>query len=241
MDLGLPMSPPLQKIPRYRKERYTVPRTWCPNDDKARYRLGEYSEKLEHVPGEYPGSPGRVPGDPGESRETPGSPRGAPGSPGEYRGGPRGVPRVSRGVHREYPGSPGRVPGDPTGSPGRPRGGPEITQKGSRRRPRAAQGVPREPQETPRWLQGHPSAPQGAPGVCQGIADETRKPGCKVFTMVSKGPLGVPTRNIAKHGVKWRHRPGIDGICNGLAGSTGDPRDAQGPTRSPKGAQEEPR
>ena len=111
MDLGLPMSPPLQKIPRYRKETYTVPRTWCPNDDKARYRLGEYSEKLEHVPGEYPGSPGRVPGDPTGS---PGRPRGGPES---TQKGSRGLPKAPQGVPREPQETPKVAPRTPLGTP----------------------------------------------------------------------------------------------------------------------------
>ena len=130
-----------------------------------------------------------------------GVPGGSPGSPGRDPGSTQGVPGESQGT-------PQGVLGDPGESPRAPRRAPD----GSRRHPKESPGSPRRP---PRWLQGHPSAPQGAPWVCQGIADETRKPGCMVFTMVSKGPLGVPTRNIAKHGVKWRHRPGIDGICNG--------------------------
>ena len=66
-----------------------------------------------------------------------------------------------------------------------------------------------------------------------------------VLTMVSKGPLGVPTRNIAKHGVKWRHRPGIDGIYDGLGGGPPDtpetPREPPGAPREPKRSQDEAR
>ena len=125
-----------------------------------------------------------------------------------------------------------RAPQGVKGAPGTPQSGYKYT-------PRYPKWQPQDsPKET---VKVHPSTPQGPPKGCQGIADEPRKPGCMLFTMVSKGPLRAPTCNIAKHGLKWRHRPGIDGICNGLAGSTGDPRDAQGATRRPKRAQEEPR
>ena len=66
-----------------------------------------------------------------------------------------------------------------------------------------------------------------------------------LFTRVPKGPLRVPMCNIAKHGVKWRHRPGIDGIYNGLGRGPPEtpetPREPPGAPREPKRSQDEAR
>ena len=58
-----------------------------------------------------------------------------------------------------------------------------------------------------------------------------------IFTMVSEGPQRVPKCNIAKHDVKWRHGPGIDGIYNSLGGSAGRPGAPRDHPEEPRGGQ----